>query len=61
MDAGASGGAVRGAGFSSPPPPLPIPVPFWGLRPQTPAIALNTLVLNRRTGWVGGGWRGWVG
>jgi alkylation response protein AidB-like acyl-CoA dehydrogenase len=36
-------------GFSSPPPPLPIPVP-WGLRPQTPAVGLNGLVLKRRTG-----------
>jgi hypothetical protein len=30
--------------------------PFWGLRPQTPAIGLNGLVLKRRTGWVG--WTG---
>ncbi|BCL28376.1 hypothetical protein GCM10017557_32350 [Streptomyces aurantiacus] len=34
---------------SPPPPPLPIPVP-WGLPPPDPRIALNALVLKRRTG-----------
>ena len=44
-------GISRAAGRlsgSSPPPPLPVPIP--GLRPQTPAVGLNGLVLRRRTG-----------
>jgi hypothetical protein len=27
--------------------------PFWGLRPQAPAVGLDGLVLKRRTGWMG--------
>ena len=31
-------------------PLRPYPSRSWGLRPQTPAVALNALVLKRRTG-----------
>ena len=40
-------------------PAAPTRPSLRGLRPQTPAIALNALVLKRRTGW--GGWAEGVG
>ncbi len=36
-------------------PRRPYPSHPWGLRPQTPASALNGLVLKRRTGWNAAG------